>query len=97
MSIKAFQDVNLAKLALYGKVFGDETRLRILSELLGGEKCVRDLANCMEMTSSAISHQLRELRLAGMVKAQREGKQIFYSVKDAQVRTQIVSFLSNVV
>jgi ArsR family transcriptional regulator len=68
------------------KVFGDSTRLRILSALLRHELCVCDIAEVLGMTQSAISHQLRVLRSAGLVRARREGKQSLYSLDDQHVR-----------
>lgn len=68
-------NINITKLALYGKVLGDETRLRILLELIDGEKNVKDLASFLGISDSAISHHLRELRLAKIVKlAETENK-----------------------
>ena len=69
------------------KVFGDATRLRIISVLCQGEKYVCDIANELGMTQSAISHQLRVLKQARLVSARRDGKTIFYSLCDDHVRT----------
>ena len=71
------------------KVFGDYTRLRVMLELLEKELCVGDLAETLEMTQSAISHQLRILKQNKLVKSRREGKSIFYSLADDHVRTII--------
>lgn len=67
------------------KTLGDETRFGILCILSKNEMCVGDLANCMSMSKSAVSHQLRELRLADLVKKRRQGKQVFYSIKDQRL------------
>ena len=80
----------MAKLTRVCKMLGDQTRLKLMLSLLEGEKCVGHLASDLEMTSSAISHQLKELRHAGMVKARREGKQIFYSHKNQRIRDQLI-------
>lgn len=69
------------------KSFGDSTRIRILYVLLETEMCVCDLALVLDMTVSAISHQLRVLKQAGLVKGRREGKTVFYSLSDEHVRT----------
>ena len=65
------------------KVFGDSTRLRILCVLMEQEICVADLADTLEMTQSAISHQLRKLREFGVVKCRREGKEVYYRAAEA--------------
>lgn len=67
------------------KVFGDTTRIRIIATLLHGEMCVYHLAEALEMGQSAISHQLRILRSAGLVRPRREGKTIFYSLDDEHI------------
>ncbi len=67
------------------KVFGDSTRIRILSALRGGPLCVFHLAERLAMGQSAISHQLRLLRGAGLVKAKRNGKTVSYSLDDDHV------------
>lgn len=71
------------------KVFGDSTRIRILYVLFESEMCVCDLAETLNMTQSAISHQLKILKQAKLVKNRREGKSIFYSLSDNHVRTII--------
>lgn len=68
------------------KVFGDSTRIRILFSLFDGEMCVNDIAEVLEYSQSAVSHQLRILKNAGLVKSQRDGKQILYSLADEHVR-----------
>lgn len=76
----------LYDLAELFKVFGDSTRIRILYVLFESEMCVCDLANVLNMTQSAISHQLKILKLNRLVKNRREGKSIFYSLADEHVR-----------
>ena len=68
------------------KVFGDTTRIRILWALAEGEMCVCDLADLLDMGQSAISHQLRQLRLARLVRCRREGKSSVYALDDDHVR-----------
>jgi ArsR family transcriptional regulator len=70
-------------------VFGDTTRIRILYVLFEAEMCVCDIAQILNMTQSAISHQLRVLKQARLVRNRREGKQIYYSLADDHVRTII--------
>ncbi len=80
-------ETTLADLAELFKVFGDTTRIRILYVLFESEVCVCDLATALNMTQSAISHQLRILKQNRLVKNRREGKSIFYSLADEHVRT----------
>ena len=80
---------NLYDLAELFKVFGDTTRIRILYVLFEAEMCVCDIAQILNMTQSAISHQLRVLKQARLVRNRREGKQIYYSLADDHVRTII--------
>ena len=73
------------EMAEFFKIFGDSTRIRILQALLDGEKNVGDLADALEMTQSAVSHQLRVLRQNDLVKYRKEGKVVFYSLDDEHV------------
>ena len=68
------------------KVFGDSTRIRIICALSDQEMCVYDLAACLDMTQSAISHQLRILKANKLVKNRREGKMMYYSLDDEHVK-----------
>lgn len=76
----------LFQLAELFKVFGDTTRIRIMCVLFQKELCVCEIAELLEMGQSAISHQLRLLRNAHLVKVKRDGKQSYYSLDDAHVR-----------
>ena len=78
---------SLLDLAELFKVFGDSTRIRILFVLFEAEVCVCDLAAALNMTQSAISHQLNILKRNKLVKCRREGKSMFYSLADDPVRT----------
>lgn len=77
----------LYDLAELYKVFADSTRIKILYVLFESEMCVCDIAQLLEMSQSAISHQLRVLKQAKLVKFRRDGKTIFYSLADDHVRT----------
>lgn len=79
----------LYDLAELYKVFADSTRIKILYVLFESEMCVCDIAQLIEMSQSAISHQLRVLKQAKLVKFRREGKTVFYSLADDHVRTMI--------
>lgn len=75
-----------SKLALLFKVFGDDTRVKILLSLLNKELCVCDISNLLNMTHSAISHQLKVLRDMNLVKTRKDGKEVYYSLGDAHVK-----------
>ena len=79
----------LYDLAELFKIFGDSTRIKILYLLFESEMCVCDIAQLLNMTQSAISHQLRALKQSKLVKYRREGKTVFYSLADGHVRTII--------
>ena len=76
----------LKDLADFFKVFADTTRIRILCVLFQSEMCVCDLAEVLGMTQSAISHQLRVLKNADLIRFRREGKTVIYSLADDHVR-----------
>ncbi len=82
-------DDTLYDLAELFAVFGDSTRIRILFVLLRSEVCVCDLSDTLNMTMSAVSHQLRILKANKLVKCRRDGKSVFYSLADDHVRTII--------
>ena len=67
------------------KVFGDTTRMKIISALLEAELCVGDIAEITNSTQSAISHQLRVLKQAKLVKYKKDGKIVYYSLDDEHV------------
>ena len=81
------EETELYDLAELFKTFGDSTRIRILFVLFEAEVCVCDLAQVLNMTQSAVSHQLKILKQSRLVKCRREGKSIFYSLADDHVRT----------
>ena len=71
------------------KMFADSTRLRILYNLVGGEKNVSELAESLSMNQSAVSHQLSNLRSAKLIKARRDKKSMYYSLADDHVESII--------
>ena len=79
------RDEILYDLAELFKLFGDSTRVKILYALLESELCVCDIAKLMEVTQSAVSHQLRVLKANKLVKFRREGKVVYYSLADEHV------------
>ena len=83
------EDEILFDLAELFKIFGDSTRIKILYLLFESEMCVCDIAQLLNMTQSAISHQLQVLKKSKLVKYRRDGKTVFYSLADGHVRTII--------
>ena len=83
------EETDLYDLSELFKVFGDSTRIRILFVLFESEMCVCDIASLLNMTQSAISHQLRVLKQSRLVKFRKEGKTVYYSLADSHVRSII--------
>ena len=79
-------DETLYDLAELFKVFGDSTRIKILYALFEAELCVCDIAQLLSVSQPAVSHQLRVLKANKLVKARKEGKNVFYSLSDDHVR-----------
>lgn len=79
------KEARLGELTEFFKVIGDDTRLRTLAALREHELCVSDIANVLDMTKSAVSHQLKVLADAGLVKSRRDGKNVYYSLDEAHV------------
>jgi len=90
------EETKLYDLAELFKIFGDSTRIKILFVLFESEVCVCDIAKVLNMTQSAISHQLRILKQSRLVKSRREGKSIFYSLADEHVRTIVYQGMEHV-
>lgn len=89
------EDELLERTALFFKVFSDKTRLKVLPLLLESEMCVCDIAASLDMTQSSISHQLRVLRQARVVKNRKDGKVVYYSLDDDHVRNIIAQGISH--
>lgn len=86
----------LYDLAELFKVFGDSTRIRILTVLFGEEMCVCDIAEALQMNQSAVSHQLKILKNAKLIKNRREGKQVYYALADDHVSTILAMGLEHI-
>lgn len=84
------------KIADLFKGFADSTRVQILSLLMGGEMCVNDIAQAIELSQSAVSHQLRLLKQMHLIKYRRDGKNILYSLADDHVLTILQMGLEHV-
>ncbi|AEJ61056.1 regulatory protein ArsR [Spirochaeta thermophila DSM 6578] len=80
------QEVLIDEMASFFRMMGDPTRIRILSLLFDEELCVHTLADRLEMTQSAVSHQLALLKHAWLVRSRREGKHVYYSLADEHVK-----------
>ena len=80
------KDEELYDLAEFFKVFGDLTRIKIICALFQTEMCVCDLAELLGVTQSAISHQLKTLKIARLVRYRREGKIVYYSLDDEHIK-----------
>lgn len=79
------KDDKINDLAMFFKVFGDPTRIKIMYALYLSEMCVCDIATSLELSQSAVSHQLRTLKDTRLVKFRREGKVVYYSLDDEHV------------
>lgn len=89
MNYRNIQLRSVEDMTSFFKVLGDETRMRIVLALHEEGSCVGELADKLDMTDSAVSHQLRALRDARLVKARRSGKNVYYSLDDEHV-TEII-------
>lgn len=87
---------SLIDLAELFKVFGDSTRIKILTALSSGELCVCDISKIIGMTMSAVSHQLKILKTAKLVGFRKEGKTVFYSLADSHVMTILKQGLDHI-
>ena len=80
-------DEVLYELADLFRVFGDSTRIKIPYALHDNELCVQDIANAVQLSQSAVSHQLRVLKDSKLVRFRREGKTVYYALDDDHVRS----------
>jgi ArsR family transcriptional regulator len=93
---KMLPEETLLFMSSFLKAIGDVTRVRILWALCNNEMCVCDLASLLNMTKSAISHQLHTLRAADLVRFRKDGKVVYYFLADDHVRTVLLQTLSHV-
>lgn len=89
-------DINVQRLASFFKVLGDETRVRIICALAESEMCVSDISEILNVSQSAVSHQLKLLKIEGHVKSRRDGKNIYYSIDDEHVLDIIEKAISHI-
>lgn len=78
------------------KIFADTTRIKILFALMNGPQCVNDIAQIINASQTAVSHQLRILKQAHLIKFQRDGKNVFYSLSDDHVYTMLSQGLTHI-
>lgn len=90
------RDELLQKLADFYTVFSDCTRVKVLYQLMDGEKCVGDIAEGVGISQSATSHQLRFLKQMGVVAGRREGKSVFYRLIDGHIETILSTGMEHV-
>ncbi len=93
---QALPQQELDRLALTYKVLGDQTRLKMVMALAGGEMCVCDLAAFLDLSESAVSHQLRRLKEQALVKNRRDGQVLFYSLDDDHVADLLKTGLEHI-
>ena len=86
----------LCDLAELYKIFGDSTRIKILYALMDGDLCVAHLAESVGMSQSAVSHQLRALKSARLVRFRRDGKNVIYSLSDDHVHSILAQGMSHI-
>lgn len=85
-----------ADLSLLFKMFADSTRLQILKALFESEMCVGDLAALLEMTHSAVSHQLSSLKKTRLIRSRKDGKVVYYSLNDDHIEDIFVKALEHI-
>ena len=93
---RMLDDITLTKVADFFKILGDPTRTKILCALDNNEMCVCDIANVLNMTKSSISHQLNTLRQNNIVRSQKIGKEVFYTLDDEHVTEVFEVALSHI-
>ena len=96
VNAKMLKPAEFSDISKFFKTIGDSTRIKIMWALFCHEMCVCDLANLLSMTKSAISHQLRELRLAKLVTSKKIGKSVYYSLSDGHVQHAIENAIDHV-
>lgn len=94
--MKIVETETIYELSDFFKMIGDVTRIRLLIALDEKEMCVGELAELLAMTKSAVSHQLKALRGAKLVRAEKRGKNVFYALSDHHVKTLLEMALEHV-
>lgn len=94
---KEVDDELIYEVADFFKVFGDSSRVKLLDLLLQTEMCVSDIADKLDMSQSAVSHQLRVLRQSRLVKYRREGKTVYYSLDDEHVEDILKEGIAHII
>ena len=94
---KEIDDELIYEVADFFKVFDDSSRVKLLDLLLQTEMCVSDIADKLDMSQSAVSHQLRVLRQSRLVKYRREGKTVYYSLDDEHVEDILKEGIAHII
>ena len=94
--IRGLSEEELLELADLFKMFSDSTRIKILYDLFDGERSVSEICEDIEMNQSAVSHQLRALKTAKLVRSRRDGKSILYALDDDHVKTIIAMGIEHI-
>ena len=94
--IQNVSEDELSDLAELFKIFGDSTRIKILFDLFQGEKNVTEICDDLEMNQSAVSHQLKILKVSKLITSRRDGKAVYYRLADEHVKTIIETALEHV-
>ncbi|MGQ9517301.1 MAG: ArsR/SmtB family transcription factor, partial [Anaerolineae bacterium] len=94
--LPAVDEKTAVRLAEIFKALSDPTRVRLIAALCAGDRCVHELAEMLEMSQSAISHQLRTLRQLHLVRARKEGRHVYYALDDDHVLTLFAQGLDHV-
>lgn len=76
----------IQKLSEFYKIFSDPTRIKIIEYLLDGKRCVSEIADKLEISQSAVSHQLKTLRQSNLVKTEKNGQLVYYELTDDHIR-----------
>jgi len=76
----------LVGLSEFYKIFGDPTRLRILDVLINKPMCVNEISEIIDISQSAVSHQLKNLRSSNLVKTEKVGKNVYYNIADDHIK-----------
>ena len=93
---KMSEDSEYMALASLFKIFGDSTRIKILHALRQNEMCVCDIAQLLNLSQSAVSHQLRQLKQNRLVRSRRDGKTVFYKLADAHIQAILAQGMEHI-
>jgi DNA-binding transcriptional ArsR family regulator len=96
LEIQAIGTQTAEAMAALFKALGDPNRIRIISLLVSHELCVDDIAALLEMSASAVSHQLRTLRQLRLVRSRKEGRNVYYKLQDEHIQDLYLTTLKHI-